>query len=119
MEEPLVQAHLRVCWENLKAAGNCSSCEKCCRTMLTLAQHGMLRQFRVFEPARLVNAVGELPPLHPDIWVVYRKTLSGLSPELADAVRRLLVRSEQAARWKAWRKRLMIFGKSSRHPHPG
>jgi len=36
--EPLVQRHLRVCWQNEGNRLNCGRCEKCIRTMLALAR---------------------------------------------------------------------------------
>ena len=43
--EPLVQQHLRVCWQNKSASGNCSRCEKCVRTMVLLALTGELKHY--------------------------------------------------------------------------
>jgi hypothetical protein len=48
-DEPLVRRYLRVCWENRAASGNCSRCEKCVRTRLSLAQCGALDDFPVFD----------------------------------------------------------------------
>jgi|GEM_PF-4652705 len=48
--EPLVQNHLRVCWENRSKTGNCSTCEKCLRTMASLNAINQLPDFsRVFD----------------------------------------------------------------------
>lgn len=38
----LAMRHLRVCWENRDGAYNCGRCEKCVRTMLSLAAAGAL-----------------------------------------------------------------------------
>src|SRR5262245_1570695 len=46
--QPLAQQHLRVCWENLTAAGNCCRCTRCLWPMLSLKAHGMLERFETF-----------------------------------------------------------------------
>lgn len=55
---PIALRILRVCWENPDGQYNCGRCEKCLRTMVTLAAHGALEraeQFpRVIDP-RLVE----------------------------------------------------------------
>jgi len=38
----IILKHLRVCWENRKGAYNCCECEKCLRTMVSLAIIGAL-----------------------------------------------------------------------------
>jgi len=50
--EPLVQRHLRVCWENRTPTGNCGACPKCTVTMAALAQIGMLEAVQTLRPAR-------------------------------------------------------------------
>ncbi|MEP7270675.1 MAG: hypothetical protein ABI882_04190, partial [Acidobacteriota bacterium] len=44
--EPLVHDHLHVCWENLSSEVNCSRCDKCLRTRITLLDCGQLNNFR-------------------------------------------------------------------------
>ena len=39
---------LRVCWRNPQQAYNCGECEKCLRTMTTLAAYGVLDRFETF-----------------------------------------------------------------------
>jgi hypothetical protein len=34
VHNPLVRRHIRVCWENRAATGNCGECEKCVRVMV-------------------------------------------------------------------------------------
>ena len=41
---PLVQDHLRVCWQSKESAANCGLCPKCTRTMVSLAWAGKLDQ---------------------------------------------------------------------------
>jgi hypothetical protein len=61
-DESLVQAHLRVCWENLAPTGNCSRCDKCLITMMALRATGRLDRFTVFDPPRsLSDALDALP----------------------------------------------------------
>lgn len=47
-EDPVAQRHLRVCWQNT-GKYNCSSCDKCVRTMITLSIAGVLPEFRTFD----------------------------------------------------------------------
>jgi len=47
-DEPLVQRHLHVCWQNLAPVGNCSRCDKCVRTRVQLYERGQLNQFPCF-----------------------------------------------------------------------
>lgn len=48
-DEPLAQQHLRVCWENRTADGNCSACDKCVCTMVTIAACGDPAAFVSFD----------------------------------------------------------------------
>jgi len=88
----VVRDHLRVCWENRARDANCSRCEKCVRTMLTLAQAGVLEEFRVFDRSRplaeRVEGLGSLAPiLHP----VYTAFLEPpIDAHTSRAIRRLL-----------------------------
>ena len=98
VHEPLVRKHLRVCWENLSASGNCSLCEKCLRVRLVLAECGELINYPGFEgPDTLAQQIDALPhtqafePLYGQLIKRGR-----LRPELEGAVRRLLKRSERA-----------------------
>lgn len=105
-EEPLVQAHLRVCWENRAAGLNCSRCEKCVRTQLALASWGKLGAFTVFDrQVALAEAVDALPRIsNPNLIVVYAAFLTDeLQPEVARALRRLLARSRRAVRLDRWK----------------
>lgn len=96
--EPIVQRHLRVCWENRDPSGNCSRCGKCLLAMLILADCGQLEHFPVFRERELlaqrVNALSSLKGM--------RLTLSDLTssnrlpPELASAVRGLQQRTLHA-----------------------
>lgn len=47
--EPLVHAHLRVCWENRAPAGNCSACDKCVSTMAIAAACAEPERFVTFD----------------------------------------------------------------------
>jgi hypothetical protein len=47
-DEPLVQRHLHVCWQNLAPVGNCSICDKCVRTRVQLWECGRLNSFSCF-----------------------------------------------------------------------
>lgn len=96
--EPLVQQHLRVCWQNTGSRLNCGRCEKCIRTMLALDAAGTLGCFAGFDHGRnLVAAIDALPAVDNVVDSFYRDLLSrGLSPAPAAAVSRLLDRSKPA-----------------------
>lgn len=94
-DEPLVQRHLRVCWNNVGSEMNCGRCEKCIRTMLALDACGMLGRFSGFAHGRgLVAAIDALPAVDDVVETFYRDLLDrGLSPMTAAAVGRLLERA--------------------------
>ncbi|HET9151067.1 MAG TPA: hypothetical protein VFN83_05070 [Gemmatimonadales bacterium] len=109
-DEPLVRSHLRVCWENRDARRNCSRCEKCVRTRLSLAILGCLEEFPVFDGpgtlARDVDGVASVPAWQLTDRFVYAQVLqAGLPAELRAAVRRLLARSRR----HEWGRRLRQF----------
>ena len=93
-DEPLVQQHLRVCWEHRSPGINCSACDKCLRTMCYLAQFEKLALFKTFDgddlPAR-VDALGFLPVGVTVAWE--EMAADGLPADLGAAVERLLARS--------------------------
>lgn len=97
--DEIVQRRLRICWEHRSEALNCGRCEKCVRTRLVLAQHGMLDRFEVFGDAPpLDEAVEDLPALDPMLWPVYRAFLDPeVAPPISAALSRLLERSRAAA----------------------
>ena len=92
--DALVQGHLRVCWENRSDTGNCSVCEKCLRTMLSLSALGRLQEFHVFDASRLVPGLGALKTLTPEQRVVYA-ALAESQPDhdIRSAVRGMLDRT--------------------------
>jgi hypothetical protein len=97
--EPVVQRHLRVCWENLAPTGNCSRCSKCLRTMALLASLGLLDRYPGFggEPALIVG-LERMPSLPEGTRSFERASLSlRLSPELRAAMLGLLDRTRRRA----------------------
>lgn len=48
VDSEVAQQTLRVCWRNPGEAFNCGRCEKCLRTMTTLAAYGALDSFETF-----------------------------------------------------------------------
>jgi len=95
--DPLVQAHLRVCWENRAAEGNCSRCYKCVLTRLVLAEAGELDRFAVLEGtaslAADVDAVPRGKERMRQLEEIVRQ--ARLSPDIIDAVRRLIRRTRR------------------------
>jgi hypothetical protein len=98
LDEPLVQRHLRVCWENRAATGNCGECEKCVRTMVILASHERLDDFPAFPEGDVVARVEALPQTNPVLLPVYRTSLARTRDRrLRRAVTRLMARSQPQA----------------------
>lgn len=98
--EPIVQNHLRVCWENRALALNCSRCEKCVRTEVILAGCGQLDRFTVFGPAATladrVDAIERIPSA--TLRDPYEEALrAGLDRKTDRAVRLLLKRTRRSA----------------------
>jgi hypothetical protein len=96
---PTVQRHLRVCWENRSATGNCSQCEKCLRTMVLLEAAGTLPQCAVFDTETpLAERLDAASPVGAHLWFVWEDmmTRSRVKPAMRRAIRRLLRRSRLA-----------------------
>jgi hypothetical protein len=113
---PIVRDHLRVCWENRSRDANCSSCEKCVRTMLTLAQDGALADFRVFDAsvplAARVSGLGRIDPVLVPVYSAFLEP--EIDPDTSRAIRMLIDAStEQADRttvdsiWRRFRRVLL------------
>lgn len=99
-QHPLVETHLRVCWENRSPTGNCSRCEKCIRTMLALELSGGLAGSSAFDLSlsvpRLLDSIGAVD--HELVLIYEDMRPLATDPELAGAVDRLVARSR--SRWK-------------------
>ncbi len=95
--EPLVAEGLRVCFERTGAPGNCSRCEKCVRTMVSLEVAGALRGSAAFDAsmplAARVDAIAAVKPALQAVWEEYLD--EPLSAQTRAAVRRLLRRSRR------------------------
>ena len=93
--EPIVQQHLRVCWQNVGDRLNCGRCEKCVRTMLSLEACGALAAFPGFNGGRgLIDVVDSLAEVDDVVSPFYRNLLeAGLTGRAAEGVKRLLARS--------------------------
>ena len=91
--QELAQRHLRVCWENRSAAGNCSRCDKCLCTMALIDAFGARDRFRGFDwPGSLADPIDRVP------WTRFVRTYGellalGVGPRLAASIRSLLVRT--------------------------
>jgi hypothetical protein len=94
-DHDLVGRYLRVCWEHLTTAPNCSRCDKCVRTMITLAAAGLLEHSGRFESGRLVDRIDSLssargPGNRREYMIMLEDDLDGPT---ARAVNDLLARS--------------------------
>ncbi|HXV52068.1 MAG TPA: hypothetical protein VD765_02475 [Solirubrobacterales bacterium] len=93
-DEPLVQQHLRVCWEHRSSSANCGECEKCLRTMVSLVNHRALERFPGLPHDRLVervDAIAAAPPAVLIVWETQHRMLR--DRRLRRAVGRLIERS--------------------------
>jgi len=113
--ETLLHDHLRVCWENRTATGNCSTCDKCVNAMLLLHQAGELDRYGAFErPDSFVPLLDALPRT-TFVRVYGAMRDRGLPADLDAAVTRLLERTARQAartarkkRFRAIRDRLLL-----------
>ena len=98
-DDPLVRAHLRICWEHRNDDLNCGSCEKCLRTMLGLLSVGKLSLYPTFpDEATLLENLRKTRRIHDYLIPTYRGFIKrGLPPEAEKVVRQLIRRSKPAA----------------------
>jgi hypothetical protein len=110
-DHALVRKHLRVCWQNTSATGNCSRCEKCVIAMLHLAEHGVLDDFGRFDSTSvLAERIEQLPLVHREFNVMSRIAARGrLDARTARSLERLLRRSRRAAPLFAIKARLASY----------
>lgn len=96
--EPVVQRHLRICWQPGSAGGNCGRCEKCIRTMLTLEMIGQMDRFPALGArVELAERIERLPSVPSRTIETYELALTrDLSPSVRQAVSRLLDRTRAA-----------------------
>jgi hypothetical protein len=109
--EPLVQAHLRVCWENRARVGNCSRCVKCLRTALILLDEGVLDRHPGFASAAQMPALLHAVPTARRRWRAFDELLSKRSlpadvhEALVDLDRRTKAAHRPLGRVLAWWRR--------------
>lgn len=104
--EPLAQKYLRVCFQRNIDGLNCSSCEKCVRTMIALDASGMLQRFKTFDHSvPLTQRIDAIPKLPPHLLTTYGNLHErDYSTEgVKEAIGRLLERSHQQASRLSWR----------------
>ena len=111
-DDPLVQQHLRVCWEQKNNAVNCCCCEKCLRTMLVLNQCDALDRFITFSDRPVHEIVNEVAAVEPHLLPVYEAFLAqSRFEELSQALKKLIkqsssspvpgkIRKKMRKRWK-------------------
>lgn len=92
---PLVQRHLRVCWQNVEGDLNCGRCEKCVRTMVMLAGADQLQHCATFpDRSELPGRMAVLPAVAPGHGVMWSDLVDlDLRPDEHTALRALLARS--------------------------
>jgi hypothetical protein len=93
--DPLVRRYLRVCWEYRSAEANCSYCDKCLRTMITLQGLGRLDGSERFDNGPIAERIRANPPIvGPGNRREYLVMLErGLDPDIAAAIEEALDRS--------------------------
>ena len=94
----MFKKHLRVCWENPSAQGNCGHCTKCTLVRLSLLKLGAgFVPDTMPELQPLDQLLAQLPLLSDPASVAYRRELLGLSDKKVDiALRHYIDRSERA-----------------------
>jgi len=90
--------HLRVCWQNLDGKYNCSRCEKCVRTMISLHIAGALRTCCTFDEPLELSQVAQIQLRGASDRSFVLENLraaeqSGRHPELAEAMKECLQRN--------------------------
>ncbi len=95
--DPLVRNHLRVCWKNSSAVGNCSRCEKCVVTMLHLMENAVLGEFQVFDSSDMQSRIDALPFIQHNLNLAARIVERHIvDANIARALRRAIKRSQLA-----------------------
>ena len=94
VHHPLVRDHIRVCWENRAATGNCGECEKCVRTMVYVELLGEdVSRWPFAGTGTLVERLDRVPFVHPQQVSSYEPMLEFCEdPALAAAMQRLVER---------------------------
>jgi len=118
--EPIVAEHLHVCSTETGPADNCSRCEKCLRTMVSLEAAGALERFSVFAHSeslsvRLDRAGWIRGGMH-GIWEEFFE--APLSADTHAAVRRLLRRSRRRRARRRLVRRMNRLGRRIRRLLP-
>jgi hypothetical protein len=95
IHHPLVREHIRVCWENRAAVGNCGECEKCVRTMVHVTVLGEdVRRWPFAGTGTLEERLDRVPFVHPQQISSYEPMIEVCDdPALSAAMRRLIGRA--------------------------
>lgn len=105
---PLVQRHLRVCWQNKAGSGNCGVCEKCVRTQLQLLVAGGLDAVATFPAGPLASRIAQVPGVPQDLIRHYHTALEAIDDDdVRQAVAALLRRSPRWQRRQRLKQRLV------------
>ncbi len=98
VSNPLVRAHLRVCWEHLGPEWNCSRCDKCLRVRLGLLELGELHNFNGFDGAATLARDLDSVPVARRVTPTHKRILAQrqVDVEVLAALERLVARTERA-----------------------
>jgi hypothetical protein len=103
LEDDVAMRRLRVCWENRDGAYNCGRCEKCLRTMVSLAAAGGLGRCATLPAEIDLAALARLAPADRSARWFMEENLRALEergrhPEVAEVLRGNLGRTVRAER---------------------
>ncbi len=95
VHNPLVRDHIRVCWENRAATGNCGECEKCVRVMVYVELLGEdVERWPFAGSGTLVERLDRVEFVHPQQVSSYEPMIEICDdPELRAAMERLTERA--------------------------
>ena len=97
-DDPMLRAHLRICWEHRNEELNCGRCEKCMRTMLGLLLIGKLQFYPTFpDETALLSRLRGIKSIPEYLIPTYQGFIKrGLPPDAVKVVRQLIRRSNPA-----------------------
>jgi hypothetical protein len=97
---PLVDEHLRICWQREHAGLNCGRCRKCLWTMMVLEAIGRLENMRTLQPQIDLDAIAQFPPHETHerlrfVKAIDRLVARGVNPELQAVLAAMVARGDR------------------------